>query len=214
MTTIVAIHKPGFGTVIGSDQQISSQSQKGFLTGGKWVRHGDWAIGISGAFRTLNLARNHAEQLLNNLDSALEFTERLTEMLKSYGYTASMEESGPPMLGSGMLLASPIGVWSLDASMSVLDIAPNMLAAVGSGADYAAGSAHSTSHITDPVKRVTMAVSASIAMDIASGGQVWLDTMRVSTARRKEVRAAVTEAISSMDQKDREHIRTVLAGLA
>ena len=48
MTTLVALHQPGFGTVIGSDRMASNMVMKHFMPGGKWA----WAM----AGRSVRLA--------------------------------------------------------------------------------------------------------------------------------------------------------------
>ena len=185
MTTLAALHKPGYGTVIGSDSQVTMGNRKTTLNGGKWITAHGWAIGVSGYLRTHNIIDSVKEEMLEDLEGPFDFSSRLLNLLKSAGYCPD-NESGPPDYGAAVLLASSEGLWNIDDLGSVVAAGPGELVAGGSGSGYAFGAGYALRNLTsDPKKRVQAAIEAGAFFDPYSGGDVWMMQLKISTKRRK-----------------------------
>lgn len=182
MTTIAALHKPGWGTAIGSDRMVSNGAYKTYLVDGKWVRHGDWAVGVAGSLRTLVLVQEHADELFDELASPFEFGQRVIAMFEAFGYTGD-QEMGPKAYGSAMLLACPAGLWDFDGTVTPIPAPANTLIAAGSGDAYAIGAGFGMGEGGDPLRRVARGVAAGIAFDPSSGGEVWIGALRRRKSR-------------------------------
>lgn len=180
MTTIVAVHKPGFGTVIGSDRQSTSYSFKTNLIDGKWVFQNGWAVGCSGSLRTLVVVRERAADLFRDLTTPFEFCNRMVQLMQSAGFCHNSDEDergGPKSWGQELLLASADGVWEIDPTMTPNQVPEGELMAGGSGFAYAMGVGYATQGMA-PLKRVRLALEAGMTYDPNSGGEPWIATLR------------------------------------
>lgn len=187
MTTLAAVHKPGYGTVFGSDTLVSS-NVKCYIPTGKWFSSNGYAVGISGALKTTNIVQHHVEHLLDDLDSSSEtefvfqFAGKLTQLLASMDYKSESDDIGAKSICHGVMLVSAKKVWSLDPTLSFIEIAPNVVYGDGSGGGLAMGAGFATASMS-PVKRIETAIRAGIAMDTYSGGDIVIGILREKRKR-------------------------------
>lgn len=176
MTTIVAV-RDGKRTWIGSDTQWTGAGVSNFGEP-KWVRFGQWAAGISGSLRTLNLVSGNAKRIFDDLDSPLEFTERLRATLKDYDYDIKAVNAGEaPTLDSSMILATPGRFWSICEELSISG--HERFWAVGTGYLVALGamSALDRFKTTKSEDMARIAIETAMQFDTGSGGEVWMDVL-------------------------------------
>lgn len=178
MTTVVALHKPGFGTVIGSDRLTATPYIKSFLPDGKWFVRGRWAAGFSGYLRQLNVVENHVDELFKNLETPFEFTIRISELYENYKVRPD-DDHGPADYGSCSLLVTASQVWEIDSGMAIITVPSDQLASIGSGGSYATGAGY-TAAKQNPVARVRAALEAACYFDPGSGGEPWIATLKSS----------------------------------
>lgn len=204
MTTLVALHTPGFGTVIGSDRRVTSSHTKMELLHPKWAFCGDWAIGTSGSLRVLNVLQDVGEKLLSDCKNPMEVTWRLTTAFPTMGINPGNDgESGGANYwgGNQFLLANPHGVWEIDPILSVVAVRANMLFSVGSGASYALGCAGGSS-LTDPIERCHQALTVAGMWDPHTGGENWVHHIQ-PLIKKAPVRKIVLVPAIKMSAKKR-----------
>ena len=183
MSVLVAVHDPANKcTWLGSDTIGVNGSGTIFNTGPKWVMEDGWAVGMAGSSRTRTILDNAMGKLLGGLMDPFDFTNRLVSDLPSYGYQPSFEsEKGPPIYGGQFLLAGPNGLWEIDAALAIFPVAPGHMAAIGSGAEYAAGCAWGLNHTgvaMNPIDAITAFVRCAIDHNADCGGTIWADRVK------------------------------------
>jgi len=186
MTTIVAMHTPGVGTLIGSDSQVTDSNRKINIQGGKWIvsEDGRWGIGVSGSFRTIVLAREHANKIFDGVKTPFDVSRQIMAMLEADGYTFE-GEGGPRCINGDFLIASPDGVWDVDGTFSHSEVPLDEIASCGSGAMYALGAGMALHDIVDPIVRVTRCLEIASSFDPFTGGPIWLKTLTPSLIGKK-----------------------------
>lgn len=175
MTTIVAV-RDGERTWIGSDTMANHCGTR-LDFGPKWARHKNWAVGIAGDARTINIFQHHAERLLSELGGAFEFTQRFHDLLKECGYDLSAaDREAPPNTAQDLLLASPAGIWSIPSDMSIRCVDHWV---DGSGRGYGLGAMAAFMRQGgvrggDMVKAV---IEIAMEHDINTGGDIWVECL-------------------------------------
>ena len=185
MTTLVALHQPGFGTVIGSDRMASNMAMKHFMPGGKWVVSNGWAIGAAGNYLTNVLISQHIRNLTVELDGVADLAGRLAQMMKEAGYNTMNEDNGPALFGQNFLAATVDGVWDIDGSMAYMQGEPGQLVAAGSGEHFALGAGFANAR-KKPIERIEEALRAALQFDTFSGGEPWIAVMRPEKEKRRK----------------------------
>ena len=177
MSVIAAICSSKSGsTWIASDTNVCTANLKQDI-GPKWIVRNPWAVGVAGHLRTINVFRQHADELLRDLPDAYEFATRARDVLKSDGYGDGKEGDGPFRLGQMLILARPDAIWAVGADFSVMQLPADKLWAEGSARDLAIGAAHAlvTVHAGLAEKEVIRhAVATGILYDSTCGGDPWL----------------------------------------
>lgn len=173
MTTIVAV-RDGARTLVGSDTMARSEGTK-IAVGAKWVRSGDWAIGIAGSRRTFTICENQSDDLFKNLEGPFEFTQRFRDLLISHDYDLSPSEGrSNPHTGQDLLLANPSGLWLV---LSDLSVTPVERWAEGSGRYYGLGAMFAMREIDDADRVLRAGLEAAMQYDDGTGGEIWTDVL-------------------------------------
>ena len=142
MTVIAAMSSTRSGsTWVGSDTLLLSGNLQLALRP-KWIVSHNWAIGIAGHLRTMNVFVHHADDLLQQLPDAFEFTRRARDILNAEGFRTTKEEEGPPNFGQMLMLANPGNIWTIGPDFSITPLPGDTLWAEGSGRELAIGAAH------------------------------------------------------------------------
>lgn len=185
MTVIAAMSSTRSGsTWVGSDTLLLSGNLQLALRP-KWIVGHNWAIGIAGHLRTMNVFVHHADDLLQQLPDAFEFTRRARDILNAEGFRSTREEEGPPNLGQMLMLANPGNIWTIGPDFSITPLPGDTLWAEGSGRELAIGAAHALQLSRTEISSqeiVRLAIETAITCDSQCGGTAWitelLDTMR------------------------------------
>ena len=191
MTTITAQHIPGFGTVLGSDKQISNDRRDFINLYPKWViaKSGEWAIGVCGAGRTLHLINAHNEKLFHEVKNIYDLTNRMMELLVDDDTHFVREEGYPRHIAGSFLVATPDCVWNIDCSLTATEIPTGEFVSTGSGSEYALGAEFvAREHIKDPIEITRKAIEAAKKFDSGTGGDIWICKMhRVKHKNQKVI---------------------------
>lgn len=174
MTIICAI-TDGKKCFIGSDTQSVGG---GVLMdcGPKWIVQGGWAVGVAGDQRLADIIR--ADDILRDLETPWQFTERLRASYKEYDVApAERRDGGAPSYNSLYLLATPHRVWEVYECLAVTPVRDGKLWALGSGAQCALGAGYAMKR-RQPKQIVTMAVEAAIEICSRCGGDVWVECLK------------------------------------
>lgn len=157
--TIVCALAVGDETILGCDQKVGT-----LRVPSKWVIHGQWAIGVSGAHRTQQLIQRAT---IPETDDAFVVATWIRDTLVADGYSTDKNDYGLPTLASGILIALPGRVWSIAGCFSSVEV-PGFTA-VGSGCEYAEGAAWRVEgHAADRTSAISItrhAIEAAIALD-------------------------------------------------
>ena len=127
--TIVCAIPNGDETILGCDQKAGD-----FLINTKWIIRGQWAIGVSGAYRTQQLIERAT---LPETDDPFVLATWIRDTLLADGYKP--DEHDPPVFNGHILLATPGRVWMVNGCFATVEV--KGFAAVGSGREYALGAA-------------------------------------------------------------------------
>ncbi|MDQ7250505.1 hypothetical protein [Dongia sedimenti] len=177
MSVIIALRaEDGRCSWLGCDTMVTGGNLKQDY-GPKWLLQEDWAIGVAGHLRTVNLVEHHIESMLRDLNDPYEFALRVREIMKSDGYRASEEEIGPLTLGGALMLARPHGAWVIEADFSITPIAPGAAWAEGSGREVCMGALHvllTSGGGLAPRDIVQRALDAAMALEVNCGGRTWI----------------------------------------
>lgn len=181
MSVVAALCSSRTGTTwIGSDTMVCSGSIRRII-GPKWVVHWPWAVGIAGHLRTINVVRDNAGELLDDLSDAYEFAERVREFLRKDGYHDAKDNEGPVQFGQMLMLARPDRAWAVGTDFSVMELPFDTLWAEGSGRELALGAAYGLQRAGSslPEKDILEhALGAAILYDTNCGGTAWSVELR------------------------------------
>jgi ATP-dependent protease HslVU (ClpYQ) peptidase subunit len=178
MTTIVALHRPKQGTVIGCDTQYNCNNIKRDGES-KWTLSNGWAVGVAGSYRCMRLLREHFGDMVA-LSAATPFSicTDIAAMMDQYNIKGVIsEESGVPLYPNSIILANALGVWSVDVAMSDLHIQPGILHAAGSGEDFALAIGHHLKDEPDMAYCVKTAIQTSANFDTNTNSRIWIHHM-------------------------------------
>ena len=175
MTIIAALHDPERGeTWIGSDTIAVCHGIRSEI-GPKWALHCEWAVGLSGEARVLNLVRERRGDLMAGLKGPEHFTQRFRDLLKAEEFDLKPGEgyAGPTSCQWG-LLVRPGEIWHVAGDFSFVRMEPYW--AEGSGFRLALGALRTLVNGFDlpPRRIIGAAVEAAVHFDTDCGGEVWL----------------------------------------
>jgi ATP-dependent protease HslVU (ClpYQ) peptidase subunit len=177
MTVIAAMSSARAGaTWVASDTLIISGNLELEL-GPKWLVRNEWAIGVAGHLRTMNIFAHHADILLKDVQNVFEFTGRVRSLLGEEGYRSVKEEEGPPNFGQMLMLANSRNIWTIGPDFSITPLPDDKLWAEGSGRDLAIGAAHAmqlSRAELSPREIVRVAIETAITCDAQCGGTAWI----------------------------------------
>lgn len=177
MSVIAAVQVAHEGpTWIGSDTLVTSGNLRLEL-GTKWIVRGEWAIGVAGHMRAINVIDHQASQLLSDVSGPYVLADRLRNLLQQDGFRAGTEEHGPLEFGQSLMLAHRNGVWGIGADFSTIALPPGRLWAEGSGRDLAIGAAHALAVCgvpPSPDEILRRALETAIMFDVGCGGRPWV----------------------------------------
>lgn len=172
MTIISAFHKPGYGTVIGSDSQIICGNRKRFTPNGKWTIGPYWATGSSGPARLRELIEINRDTLLVADITPFEFSRKVREILIEDKLEPCKGNSEPSLFKIDIALASPHGLYQVGSDGHS---SQEEWVSLGCGEDFAAGAAHILRQQgASPEDIVYSALSTAIKYDVSCGGKVWM----------------------------------------
>lgn len=176
MTTIVAV-RDGERTWIGSDT-IAVRDGLKVGCGPKWVRFGGYAVGISGDHRVISICAKYSKRLMDDLEGAFDFTERMEALLRDYNVDLSpAPDHAMPNSGQDMILACPSTVWSVGPCFSVIECKDFW--AEGSGGRFALGALTALQRFNRMKSEDMARVAVEIGMqhDTATGGEIFLECL-------------------------------------
>ena len=151
--TIICALPDGDETILGCDQRAGD-----YLVPTKWVVHGRWAIGVSGAYRTQQLIERATIPIT---DDPFVVSTWIRGLMIEDGYKS--ESNDPPGFESNILLSTPGRVWSVKGCFTAIEVAG--FAAAGSGREYAIGAAWAAKKNGAAMEIVDYAVRAAICND-------------------------------------------------
>ena len=170
--TIICALATDEGTFIGSDTLLvaGSRSIPGIP---KWYCWRNWAIALAGDWRVANIINNDREQLLKKLKDENDFVERLYTLLDEKDVGRSIDGDFARNFGQNILLAKKDGaVWDIDCNLSTLELPFNILAARGTGMEYALGASYVLKGKPETIMRKSL--EAAIEFSIDCGGPIFI----------------------------------------
>lgn len=183
MTVIVAARDRKTNcTWIASDRRCSSGDW--FMDNQpKWVVRGQWAIGVAGALRVINLMEAHFAKLIGEAETIFDFSCALRETMKADGILGNATNDGPgtPSFGQYMVLASPQGIWEIGCDLAFAAVPDGVAALGGSGSEVGSGAAHALMRLRVPLasrRAMLMIVQAAVANSASCGGEPWVHCLR------------------------------------
>lgn len=120
----------------------------------------------------MNLLHANAKPLLDDLDGAFDFTDRLKDMFVEDGFNTDSEE-GPKSYGQQVILAHHSCVWSVGVALDIVKIPAGEFWADGSGRAYGLGVA-AAFYPGNAEAIVRKAVEVAIRYCDRCGGKPWL----------------------------------------
>lgn len=139
MTICIAYHRPGYGTVIGTDSVLVKDDEWFLKSAGKWILGENGALMSCGLTRHGNVLLQEKGYLFHDYD-ALNIASRIGEILTKASYKPRYhQDTGYPLYDGEWLYATPTSVYSIGRDLAVIPSASNSLRAIGNGAPYALG---------------------------------------------------------------------------
>ena len=179
MTTIVGLHVPSLGTVIGNESRISDSRMKFDDQAEKWFFGDIWAVGVCGDLRGFNLVQQNIARLTHKLLEPVEFIARLKQLHEEVSYApSSSSDGGHGCYPNGYLLANHLGVWEVEGDLALRQVPAHVLCAKGSGTMLAMAAGHARRTDADPVARVQAAIETAVHFDLDSGGPIWVGVIK------------------------------------
>jgi ATP-dependent protease HslVU (ClpYQ) peptidase subunit len=181
MTTIAALHTPGYGTLIASDTQLTDST--GFkmhmmrMEMGKWIGANGWYFGISGEFALFNALTPMIHDMTEGVRDERDFLSRMFEVLKDKSFDFRQSDISSPSFGGGYLLVNNSRVWQVDGTMASLEIESDYLIAQGSGSELAIGAGYALRSMADPVLRIRAAMETALRFDVYTGGRIIINLL-------------------------------------
>jgi len=174
MTVICALSDVTTGAVwLGCNDAMTIGDTR--MPGGlsKWLRFGDWAIGISGIGLANNILRMKGETFSVEAQSPLDVVLHLKAAFADFDFGNKDQGDAATSYDASFLLAHCDGrVWDIDSWLGIDEIPAGTLWARGSGMEFALGadfSLRQTSASTED--RIHNAVEAAIFYDTGCPGR-------------------------------------------
>ncbi|QCG94975.1 hypothetical protein E6C67_14170 [Azospirillum sp. TSA2s] len=172
MTIICAMHEPGVGTWIGSDQRVTAGNVIVSDCTPKWALVDGGAIAVSGsnAVRTTVFDRSSE---INVCWSASELRKWLMSIWEDLGVPAKIEDGEAAYFRGGTILASPHRILPLCSAFGASTVPDRALYAAGSGCDFAEGAAFTmrSAGLTDARTIMLAAIRAAVHGNTGCGGE-------------------------------------------
>lgn len=177
MTILCAFRDPGLGTWIGSDR-LRGGGVRFVMAKHKWVLFDNWwAVGVAGWARAHDVIQHEVDRIARDA-MPYEIASGIRKALVNDGFERDTDGQ-VACYGNTLLLASPMGVWDIDAGFAVSPIPARQMAARGSGADYALGVFHALRLRAEPDVILTTAIDAACTYDPAGcGGAPFVTLLR------------------------------------
>ncbi|GJL94891.1 MAG: hypothetical protein DHS20C05_12960 [Hyphococcus sp.] len=138
----------------------------------KWLKFGDWAIGLTGDESVYNeylmLANDNFPKQSSNVLDVFKFLHSTYHEF-NLGQQRGSDTSNSYGL-DGILAHTSGRVWDFDNQLALSEIPENKLWACGSGVDYALGADFSICNTLSARERIEWAIKAAIALDIGCPG--------------------------------------------
>ena len=159
MTCIVGIKHDGH-VYIGTDSRVSSIPSGAivYLEAGKLVKIGKLLVGCAGSFAAVQTLR-HAIPKVDLTGKPNDAMYKFTRELRRH-----IVDSGQDERGGHYMAAWGSNLYEIDSDFAFAQASADTLA-IGNGAEYAFGALYATAHITDPRKRITIALEAAAHYD-------------------------------------------------
>ena len=167
MTVLVAVPCED-GVWIGCDTLISGGSSLSAET--KWLKVGDWWVGVAGAVRALNLISCMTVEPGADL-SVSDVVEAIRQVFTQFGWSGQTEGAGPEERMFEALLVRGGEAWFVGPWLSWSKARGQCLAA-GSGEHYALGAMWASEGTPEETAR--LGLGAAMRFDSGCGGEMWL----------------------------------------
>lgn len=136
MTTIAAIF---------NEQELVYGANAGLFEDGrivddgveKWVKIGEWSLGICGQRSILSYAIANCSQLFSKTDCAFEFLFQFRKSLINDDFGYQNDDASYLFDVEGLLAKKGVGLWDFGDCLSPIKVPTDKLWAKGSGAPYA-----------------------------------------------------------------------------
>lgn len=175
MTIIVGLRAPDRSVWIGADSRVTADKFIFPEPVKKIVRHGDWRIGLSGSFHSVDLVRRKG-QAISDTGDPHDVADVIQNLFKEAGYKQCTDHSGPPCFEQSVVLAHPFrGVFSVSGSGTV-GVPEADFVAIGSGAEIAYGALFALRPMMrDPAAVVRTALEAACYYYACCGGELTVE---------------------------------------
>ena len=184
MTIICAIHDASLNeTWIGCNDLATIGDSPAPGSDSKWLKFGDWAIGVSGDESVygqyLLLAQ---ENFPRATSSVLEVFEFMRATYDKYNLGQQKGNDTAMSYGvDGILVHASGKIWDFDYTLALSEVPAGRLWGCGSGVDYALGADHVMAQGDyGPRERVLKAVETAIALDIGCPGKPLIEQFPAS----------------------------------
>lgn len=180
MTTILAV-TDGHRAWIGSDTRIGNEDRFFDSGGPKWIVSDkrDWAMGVAGYPGEQQALAGYVDVLRGCSD--FDLPTEIRACLSERGWTPKRAgDGGLPHGGSTFIIATPCRVIMLGVDFTIIPIDTGVLAADGSGHEYALGAWHALTAGAPGVEtaeRVNTCLATAMALDPYSGGKAWTEVL-------------------------------------
>ncbi len=176
MTVILGLRMDG-RSYLASDTAIVHNGSRLTVNQDKTFEWGGFVIGASGDARLLTYAHTLAESQIRPSDggSVYYVIEFLRDFLLTRDGWKLRDGEGPPTTGSGLIVASPAGVWHVCSSWAITSADEGVPIGTGSGCEYAEGATLAYLRTgMEPGEALTRAVVIATEYQIGCGGHAVL----------------------------------------
>ena len=179
MTIICALHKPGYGTVIGSDTHETYGCAALPLLEGKWVIGSHWAAGVCGNAKAFDLIEVNARELLSPDITPYAFSSKYFALLREDGWEPIKGQGNPIRFNARIILASAREIYDISDDGHVRR---GEWVATGCGEEFATGAAHVLRlQNASPEMVVRTAVNTAIQFSTGCGGEAWIQSLHCAS---------------------------------
>jgi len=179
MTIICAIYDDAANEIwLGCNDRATIGDSPAPASASKWLKFGDWAIGISGDESVYEqYLQVSAEKFPVSTTSVLEVFEFLRATYDSYNLGNQRDGNTSLSYGvDGIIVHRSGRIWDFDNHLALSEVPPQRLWGCGSGVDYALGADYvMVSGAFSARERVVNATNAAIALDIGCPGEALVE---------------------------------------